>query len=251
MSTTPALRLCPSPDADNHARAAELADEMATMMLRDRLTLVERVTQGRIVFTTGFGLEGQVLAHALSATGSSSEWTTIDTGRLFPETLDVWAATEARFGRTIRGVAPGAAAVEALVARDGAHGFRQSVEAREACCEVRKVEPLGRVLEGAAAWITGLRAGQSESRGETRLAAWDAAKQVFKFAPLADWSAEQVAAYVAMYQLPYNTLHDRGFPSIGCAPCTRAVKVGESERAGRWWWEASDKECGLHRRVAA
>lgn len=249
--STAALRLCPSTDSDSRARARELAAEMATMTLRDRLTLIERATQGRIVFTTGFGLEGQVLAHALSAIGSSAEWTTIDTGRLFPETLDVWAATEARFGRMIRGVAPGAAAVEALTARDGAHGFRASVEAREACCEVRKVEPLGRILEGAAAWITGLRAGQSEARGETLLAAWDAQKAVFKFAPLADWSADQVSAYVAMHQLPYNALHDRGFPSIGCAPCTRAVRVGESERAGRWWWEASDKECGLHRRVAA
>jgi phosphoadenosine phosphosulfate reductase len=249
MTTQTALRL--APPCDPVLRAAALAEQMAVMGLRDRLALIERTIEGRTIFTTGFGLEGQVLAHALSATGSSAEWTTIDTGRLFPETIDVWAATEARFGRTIRAVASGTAATEALVERDGAHGMRHSAVAREACCDVRKVEPLGRALEGAGGWITGLRAGQSEARGQTKLASWDAAKGLFKFAPLADWSKAQVKAYVEAFDLPYNALHDRGFPSIGCAPCTRAVNLGEDERAGRWWWEAGDKECGLHRRVAA
>lgn len=246
--TAPRLHLCPSGDC--RARAAEMAAEMATMSLRDRLRFIEKMVGGRTIFTTGFGLEGQVLAHALDAVGSRAEWITIDTGRLFPETLDVWAETEARFGRTIRPVSPGTAATEELVARDGAYGFRQSKEAREACCDIRKVEPLGRALAGAEGWITGLRAGQSEARGATRLASWDEAKGLYKFAPLADWSKEQVEAYIGVHALPYNALHDRGFPSIGCATCTRAVKLGEDERAGRWWWEAGDKECGLHRRAA-
>lgn len=249
MTTQTALRLAPA--CDPQERAAALCEAMADLSLRDRLALIERTIEGRIVFTTGFGLEGQVLAHALSAIGSSAQWTTIDTGRLFPETLDVWAATEARFGRTIRAVAPGTAATEALISRDGAYGMRASTDAREACCAVRKVEPLGRALDGAAAWITGLRSEQSEARGETRVVSWDARKGLFKFAPIADWSKAQVEAYVGAFDLPYNALQDRGFPSIGCAPCTRAVKLGEDERAGRWWWESGDKECGLHRRAAA
>ncbi len=249
MTTQSALRL--APPCDPVLRAAALAEQMADMGLRERLALIERTIEGRIVFTTGFGLEGQVLAQALSATGSSAEWTTIDTGRLFPETLDVWAATEARFGRRIRAVGPVTLATEALVERDGAYGMRGSTEAREACCEVRKVEPLGRALEGAGAWITGLRSDQSEARGATKLVSWDARKGLFKFAPLADWSKAQVEAYIGAFDLPYNALYDRGFPSVGCAPCTRVVKLGEDERAGRWWWETGDKECGLHRRAAA
>ena len=247
--TQPALRLCPP--ADRQAFAADLSAQIATLPLKDRIALFERAVGGRLVFTTGFGLEGQVLAHALAAADSRAEWITIDTGRLFPETLDVWAATEARFARTIRPVAPNTAATEALVAKDGAYGMRASVDAREACCTIRKVEPLARALSGAEGWITGLRASQSDSRGATPFVAWDAHKRLFKFAPLADWSRTQVETYVGVYDLPYNALQDRGFPSIGCAPCTRAVRIGESERAGRWWWEQSDKECGLHRRAAA
>ncbi len=245
----PTLRL--APPCDPVERAAALSDAMTGMSLRERIALIERTIEGRIVLTMGFGIEGQVIAHALHGAHSRAEWVTIDTGRLFPETMDVWAATEARFGRTIRAIAPSGAATEALVARDGAYGMRASVAAREACCEIRKVEPLGRALDDAAVWVTGLRSGQSTARGGTQFVTWDTRRGLFKFSPLADWSKEQVEAYIGIHDLPYNALHDRGFPSVGCAPCTRAVKLGEDERAGRWWWETGDKECGLHRRAAA
>jgi len=245
----PTLRL--APPCDPVERAAALSDAMAGLSLRDRIALIERTIEGRFVLTMGFGLEGQVLAHALAGADSRAEWVTIDTGRLFPETLDVWAATEARFGRKIAAVMPRAADAQALVARDGAYGMRGSVAAREDCCHIRKVEPLARALGGTAVWITGLRAGQSAARSATRFVTWNARRNLFKFSPLADWDKVRVEAYIGLHDLPCNALHDRGFPSIGCAPCTRAVKLGEDERAGRWWWESGDKECGLHRRAAA
>jgi phosphoadenosine phosphosulfate reductase len=176
-----------------------------------------------------------------------TEIVTLDTGRLFPETYDVWAETEAAYGIRIRAYAPERRAEEAFVAAEGINGFRHSVAARQACCGFRKVEPLGRALEGAAAWITGLRAGQSANRADTPLAEADLDRGLIKVNPLADWSRAAVDAFVRTNFIPYNVLHDRGFPSIGCAPCTRAVRIGEDERAGRWWWEQeSKKECGLH-----
>ncbi|HEX8165431.1 MAG TPA: phosphoadenylyl-sulfate reductase [Beijerinckiaceae bacterium] len=212
-----------------------------------RLAMVRRTIPGRIVFTTSFGLEDQAIAHAIFTGDLEIEVATLDTGRLFPETYDVWAATEARYGRRIAAFAPQTRALEDLVTRQGVDGFRASVAARQACCGVRKVEPLGRALAGASAWITGLRAGQSRDRAGVAFAEPDPVRALVKVNPLADWSRRDVEAYVAANGVPYNVLHDRGFPSIGCAPCTRAVRVGEPERAGRWWWEAeAKKECGLH-----
>ena len=139
-----------------------------------------------------------------------------------------------------------------LVAEQGPLGFRSSIEARQACCGVRKVEPLGRALAGAQGWLTGLRADQSSARAGTPFVTRDGDGPLLKFSPLADWSREDVAGYVGRHAVPYNALHDRGFPSIGCEPCTRAVRAGEDERAGRWWWEAESKrECGLHDRPGA
>jgi phosphoadenosine phosphosulfate reductase len=155
-------------------------------------------------------------------------------------------------GIPIRVLAPDAAAAEALVARDGVYGFRSSIEARKACCDVRKVRPLRRGLAGAAGWIPGLRRGQSAGRAEVPFAAWDGAYGLIKLNPLADWRLEQVEAYIARHGVPVNALHARGFPSIGCQPCTRAIRPGEDIRAGRWWWENEDgKECGLHNRPRA
>jgi phosphoadenosine phosphosulfate reductase len=137
--------------------------------------------------------------------------------------------------------------VEALVARDGPFGFRLALEARKACCDIRKVRPLTHALAGAAGWITGLRRGQSEGRGEVPFATWDAVHGLVKINPLADWTLDRLEAYVAANDIPVNPLHARGFPSIGCQPCTRAIRPGEPIRAGRWWWEQQDgKECGLH-----
>ncbi len=174
---------------------------------------------------------------------------TLDTGRHFPETLETLEASERRYRLKIRVVAPDAAEVEALVARDGIFGFRLAVENRKACCEVRKVRPLKRALAGAAGWITGLRRDQSAERAAVPFAAWDGEHRLVKVNPIADWSLERLEAYIAENNVPVNPLHAKGFPSIGCQPCTRAIRPGEDIRAGRWWWENEDgKECGLHNR---
>lgn len=212
-----------------------------------RLARLRAAVAGDIVFTTSFGLEDQALTHMIAEAGLDIALATLDTGRLFPETYDVWAATEARYGLRIRAFAPHAEAVESLLAGDGVDGFRRSIEARKACCGVRKVEPLGRALAGASAWVTGLRADQSADRSALAFVESDAARGLVKVNPLLDWSRDRVADFVARHDVPVSALHARGFLSIGCAPCTRAVAPGEPERAGRWWWEAqAQKECGLH-----
>ncbi len=223
-----------------------------------RMAALLRTAASSIVLTTSFGLEDQVLTHAAAAAMALPEFTgrgrtirlaTLDTGRLFAETLDVWAATERRYGLRVACLAPDADAVAGLVETQGVEGFRETIEARRSCCGVRKVVPLRRALAGAELWVTGLRSDQSEAREATPFAMWDEAFGVVKAAPLADWSRDDVARYAAAERVPVNALHARGFLSIGCAPCTRAVQPGEPERAGRWWWEDEGrKECGLHRR---
>jgi phosphoadenosine phosphosulfate reductase len=229
--------------------ADALAHAMTDTGLPERLALASRSVAGRLVFTTSFGLEDQAITHAIFRAGLDIhiELVTLDTGRLFPETYDLWAQTEERYGRRINAVAPDRTGLEALVARQGINGFRHSVEARKACCDIRKVEPLGRALAGAAGWITGLRAEQSAFRATVPLAVRDEGYGLIKINPLADWSRQDLARYVTDNGIPYNPLHDQGYPSIGCAPCTRAIRLGEPERAGRWWWEQeARKECGLH-----
>jgi phosphoadenosine phosphosulfate reductase len=221
--------------------------EFARLDLPNRLAVLRARTSGRIVFTTSFGIEDQAIGHAIFTQGLAVDVVTLDTGRLFPQTYDVWAETERRYGVTIRALYPEHRSLETLIAGQGIDGFRNSVAARQACCGVRKVEPLRRALAGAAAWITGLRADQSHARAQTHFLAIDAIHRVVKVSPLADWARERVVDYVKAENIPYNVLHDQGFLSIGCAPCTRAVAPGEPERAGRWWWEQEDKkECGLH-----
>jgi phosphoadenosine phosphosulfate reductase len=215
--------------------------------LETRLAEVARRAPGPIAFSTSLGIEDQAILHAIVAAGAKVDVFTLDTGRLFPETIETIERSEQHYGLRIRVMAPEAADVEALVARDGAMGFRLSIEARKACCDVRKVRPLKRALAGAGSWITGLRRGQSGGRGAVVLAAWDAEHRLVKINPLADWPLDRLEAYVAAHDVPVNPLHARGFPSIGCQPCTRAVRPGEDVRAGRWWWENEDgKECGLH-----
>ncbi|MGN6571127.1 MAG: phosphoadenylyl-sulfate reductase, partial [Pseudolabrys sp.] len=208
---------------------------------------LRRALSGRIVFTHGFGVEGQLIFHWLCEQGLDIDVVTLDTGRLFPETYALWAETERRYGRTIRAIYPERVALEAMVARHGINGFYDSKQARHACCTVRKVRPLDDALVAAAAWITGARADQTETRREAGLVSQDSGRGVLKFNPLFDWTREQVAAAVAANNVPVNALHAQGFVSVGCAPCTRAVAPGEPERNGRWWWETNgDKECGLH-----
>ncbi|HEX9963463.1 MAG TPA: phosphoadenylyl-sulfate reductase [Allosphingosinicella sp.] len=213
----------------------------------ERLEALRLSTAGRIVFTTSFGLEDQALAHIIFSRKLDIEVATLDTGRLFPSTYKLWEQTERRYGVRIRSWHPDQAALAEFVAAAGINGFYDSKEARLGCCSVRKVEPLGRALAGASAWVTGLRSDQSDGRGGVELAAWDEARGLVKFAPLFDWSRERVAEFCAAQDVPVNELHARGFPSIGCEPCTRAVAPGEPERAGRWWWENDEaRECGLH-----
>ena len=244
-------------DADAEAGAAEtaadlkvaqrLADEFRTADLFGRLAVIRACIPGRIVFTSSFGLEDQAIAHALLSQKLAIDVATLDTGRLFPETHEVWAATERRYGTRIAAFAPDRAGVEALLTRQGVDGMRASVAARLECCAVRKVAPLQRVLAGSAVWITGMRADQSADRAGLAPAAFDAQRRLIKVNPLFDWTREQTFEFIRAHQVPYNKLHDRGFLSIGCAPCTRALQPGEPERAGRWWWEQEEKkECGLH-----
>jgi phosphoadenosine phosphosulfate reductase len=188
-----------------------------------------------------------VLLHHLAEAGIDVDVVTLDTGRMFPETYATWEETERRYGRRIRAIYPRHDALEALIAAQGINGFYQSREARLACCDVRKVEPLARALAGASAWITGLRAGQSAQRRGVDLVEADRARGLLKLNPLCDWTRETVADFARRHEVPTNPLHEKGFLSIGCAPCTRAVRPGEPERAGRWWWEDdARKECGLH-----
>lgn len=230
--------------------AESLSERLSGLDLPGRLHLIAAEIPGRLVFTTSLGVEDQALTHGLAMAGLAKgrvEIVTLDTGRLFPEAYDTWAETESAYGIRIGAYAPERTAEEAFVRDEGINGFRRSVAARQACCGFRKVEPLGRALDGATGWLTGLRAGQSANRAETPLAEFDPARGLIKLNPLADWSRAQVDSFVRENFIPYNVLHDRGFPSIGCAPCTRAVKLGEPERAGRWWWEQEEKkECGLH-----
>ncbi|SDR41809.1 phosphoadenosine phosphosulfate reductase [Rhizobiales bacterium GAS191] len=234
------------------ASQGELALQVASAFaaspdLVGRLRCLVDLAPSPAVFTTSFGLEDQVLTHVIARARLPVEFVTLDTGRLFPETVAVWARTEQAYGIAVRAVLPDAASTEALLARDGVEGFKASVEARLACCHVRKVVPLARALAGAGTWITGLRASQSRSRGALVFAEWDEAHGVLKANPLADWTREAVAAFAAEHAIPVNELHAKGFASIGCAPCTRALAPGEPERAGRWWWEEEGKqECGLH-----
>ena len=237
-----------APDLSALAAVGErLDDAFGGLGLEERLAIARAAVPGRLVFTTSFGLEDQAISHAIFARDLAIDIVTFDTGRLFPETHQVWAETEQRYGRRIRALLPERRAVESWIAEHGIDGFRSSVAARQGCCGLRKVEPLGRALQGASAWVTGVRAEQSADRAMMRFAMIEPRHRLLKLNPLLDWTRDRVAAYVSDQAIPYNSLHDRGFLSIGCAPCTRALAPGEPERAGRWWWEQEEKkECGLH-----
>lgn len=234
------------------AAAARQAEDLAKSLegielLAERMRAIRDAVPDRIVFSTSLGIEDQVILHAIAKSGADIEVVTLDTGRHFPETLETIRDSELRYGLRIRVVAPDKADVDALVQRDGIFGFRSAVENRIACCNVRKVRPLNKALTGASGWITGIRRSQSPDRAGTEFATYDTEHQLVKANPLADWSLAQVEAFVEDNNVPINPLHAQGYPSIGCQPCTRAIKPGEDIRAGRWWWENEEgKECGLH-----
>jgi phosphoadenosine phosphosulfate reductase len=198
-------------------------------------------------FSTSFGAEDMVVLDLIQRHALPIGIFTLDTGRLPEETYALMQQVEERYGRCVDTFFPDAQAVQRLVAANGINGFYESVEKRKACCAVRKLEPLGRALAGKRAWVTGLRAQQSVTRATLATRETDAERGIEKFNPLADWSEADVWAYIRANDVPYNALHDRFYPSIGCAPCTRAITPGEDLRAGRWWWEQPEnKECGLH-----
>jgi phosphoadenosine phosphosulfate reductase len=203
---------------------------------------------GKVVFSTSLGQEDQVITQLIAENIIPVHIFSLDTGRLFPETLDLIERTESKYKTKIQVLYPERESVENLVAKMGINGFYNSVENRKSCCYVRKVEPLKRALTGNSVWVTGLRAEQSANRSSMRKIEWDESNHIIKFNPLLDWSFDEMIAYIEDNKIPYNPLHDKGFVSIGCAPCTRAIAPGEDARAGRWWWEDSKKECGLHAR---
>ncbi len=239
------------PDPPHSTALARRADGLDTAFgttdVADRLAGLVAQAVGPVVFTTSFGLEDQVLTHLIASAKLPVTFATLDTGRLFPEVYALWQETEERYGILIRSYYPRHEAVELYVRRNGVNGFYGSREARKSCCDIRKVEPLGRALAGADLWLTGLRADQSAARGGVRLAEADAGRGLVKASPLFDWTRERALAFAQRNAVPINPLHARGFVSIGCQPCTRAIRPGEPERAGRWWWEDdAARECGLH-----
>ena len=216
--------------------------------LGNQLLFLSQSGTEKIVFSTSFGKEDQVIAHALFVNQIKNiDVFTLDTGRLFPETYAVWEETQKQYQLSIQAFYPATAGIEDYINGNGINAFYTSVALRKQCCYLRKVEPLQRALQGAKVWITGLRAEQSDNRQGLKMVEWDEHYQLYKINPLLHWTSEDVDAYIKQNGVPYNSLHDKGFVSIGCAPCTRAVAPGESFRAGRWWWEEeSKKECGLH-----
>jgi phosphoadenosine phosphosulfate reductase len=200
----------------------------------------------QVVFSSSLGQEDQVLTDIVFRNNVPVKIFTIDTGRLFNETYELLDRTTARYDKSLGVYFPESNDVEDFVASKGINSFYESVENRKECCHIRKVKPLNRALKGAKVWITGLRAEQSVNRNTMPMIEWMEDKQLYKFNPLIHWGYEDVIAYLKEFNVPYNHLHDKGFISIGCAPCTRAIEPGEDARAGRWWWETSQKECGLH-----
>lgn len=201
---------------------------------------------GKVTFTTSLGEEDQAITHLIATHHLPIRIVTLDTGRLFPESYDLLSRTRTKYKVDIDVFAPDTEAVQTYVNTHGINAFYNSVELRKGCCGVRKIEPLRRSLAGAQVWVTGLRAAQSDNRADLPRVEEDALTGLIKFHPLLAWDDAQLRGYLDEHNVPVNPLHKQGFVSIGCAPCTRAIEEGEHPRAGRWWWEQSKKECGLH-----
>ena len=229
----------------------ELADllnrNLSGKTISEKLGVLVESHPGKVVFTTSFGYEDQVITDIIVKNNFDIKVVTLDTGRLFPETYKVYNSTLDKYKKPISVYFPPTDKVEELLNKKGPFSFYESLENRKECCFIRKVIPLKRALAGNEIWITGLRASQSENRSDLQEFEWDEGNQIIKYNPLLEWSLDETIDYIKENHVPYNVLHDRGFVSIGCEPCTRAIKPGEDFRAGRWWWEQnSGKECGLH-----
>lgn len=229
----------------------KLKEELDGLSTIDKLWFLARKYPNKVVFSTSFGLEDQVVTDFIFANRLPIKVFTLETGRLFPETYYVWNRTLEIYQQPIHAYYPQTELLQEMLNTKGPNSFYVSVENRKQCCHIRKIEPLKRALAGHQIWITGIRAAQSTNREEMVDLEWDEGNQLVKFHPIFNWSLEEVRQYITDNNIVYNTLHDKGFPSIGCAPCTRAVQPGEDFRAGRWWWEdQSKKECGLHSTTA-
>jgi phosphoadenosine phosphosulfate reductase len=217
------------------------------LSIEDQLVKLQSLFPDKIIFTTSLGIEDQVITHKIFSNNIEIKVSTLDTGRLFPQTYDIFSKTIIRYNKRIFVHFPEYDAVEKMVTEKGPFSFYESVENRKECCRIRKVGPLNRALKGMECWISGIRADQSDDRNKLDWLEYDADRKLFKFYPLFNWSFDEVREFVKENNIPYNTLHDKGYVSIGCEPCTKAVKPGEDFRAGRWWWENDGaKECGLH-----
>jgi phosphoadenosine phosphosulfate reductase len=224
-----------------------LIEETKGLDMDGTLKLLAARFPGQVVFSTSFSIEDQVITHAIASNKIPITVFTLDTGRLFAETYSVWSGTNDKYDTRVKAYYPDRALLEKFLDEKGPNAFYESVDLRKECCRIRKVEPLKRALKGQAVWVTGLRAEHSPDRKDHAAIEWDEGNRVIKYNPLLHWTTGQVREYIDKNDVPYNVLHDRGFVSIGCAPCTRAIKAGEDFRAGRWWWEdAGKKECGLH-----
>lgn len=225
----------------------EIAELIEGKTALEILQLLTSLNNERIVFSTSLGYEDQVITHFIFSEKLPIDIFTLDTGRIFPETYSVLNSTLDRYKQEIKVFYPNTEQAQDLVTKKGPFSFYESTENRKECCYIRKVEPLKRALKGYTIWITGIRAEQSGNREGMSFTEWDAANQILKVHPLLNWTFDEVQEFIKKYNIPYNPLHDKGFVSIGCQPCTRAIKEGEDFRAGRWWWEDnSKKECGLH-----
>ncbi len=225
----------------------ELSQQLPSKTIGEGLAILANQFPAHVTFSSSFSFEDQIIAHEILSNHLNISIFTLDTGRLFAETYSVWSSTNEKYHTHITAYYPEHAAIEKYISEKGPNAFYESVENRKECCHIRKVEPLKRALAGNAVWVTGLRAEHSPARKDLQIVEWDEGNQIIKYNPLLHWNTEQVTAHIHENNIPYNPLHDKGFISIGCAPCTRAIKAGEDFRAGRWWWEdASKKECGLH-----
>src|SRR4030043_451249 len=231
----------------NSMRLPELIDQLTGKSIENQLRKIVALFPGKVVFTTSFGIEDQVISHLIFENNIPVEVVTLDTGRLFQETYTVFNKTVKKYQKKIKVYFPDHEAIEKMMTEKGPFSFYYSKENRLECCRLRKVAQLDRIMEGKACWISGIRATQSENRRQMNWLEFDEARKLFKFYPLFDWSFEEVENFIKVNNVPYNVLHDRGFVSIGCEPCTRAVALGENFRSGRWWWETDGKkECGFH-----
>ena len=225
-----------------------LLDKTKDFSIEETLAFLANEFKGKVVFSTSFGQEDQVITALIGKNNLPITIFTLDTGRLFQETYDVFHKTLKKYQIDIKTYFPETSAVEELLNQKGPNSFYESVENRKECCFIRKVAPLTRALKGNSIWITGLRAEQSENRNDLDLFEYDEKFDIIKFNPLLKWTLAEVQKYIDDNNVPQNALHKQGFVSIGCAPCTRAIVPGEDIRAGRWWWESSHKECGLHQK---